>query len=209
MTPSRIRVMLADNHPVVAEGIRARLEKSLNITVVTVATSFAEALSLLRTTAIDVLVLDLGKMGGSALVTVAQVRHHHPHVAIVVFSSAVAQSPDLIQAGVLGFVIKEDSLQHLEQAIHAAMQRQPYFSPIVQQYLERNAQTRLDMLAPKEREVLELLFHSFGTREIAKHMAISLAAVHNYISTMNRKIGCTSRHQLLAWYRRIREADEG
>jgi two-component system, NarL family, nitrate/nitrite response regulator NarL len=207
MTPSRIRVMLADDHPVVTEGVSARLEKSLNISLVTVATSFAETLELLRTVPIDVLILDLGNMGGSALVTVAQVRQHHPHVGIVVFSSAVAQAPDLVLAGVLGFVIKEDSLQHLEQAILAAIRQQPYFSPIVRQYLERDSQTQISMLVPKEREVLELLDQGFGTVETARLMAISPGAVQNYITGMNRKIGCKSRHQLIAWYRRNKQID--
>ena len=99
------------------------------------ATSFAEVVDLLATVQAQVLILDLGGMAGAPLTLVTRVRREHPGVAIVVFSSSVDLAPELLQAGVYGYVVKEELSAQLMDAIHAARAGQRFLSPVVEEYV--------------------------------------------------------------------------
>lgn len=101
-----IRVIVADDHPIVRDGIQAVLASDPQMHIVGVATRFDDLLTVLATESADVLVLDLGGMGGAPLSLVTRLQRDYPHLAIVVFSSSVDLAPELLQAGVRGYVVK-------------------------------------------------------------------------------------------------------
>ncbi len=204
MTRSRIRVLIADDHPITADGLRLHLETSLMIELVGVATSFAQLRTLVETTPADVLLLDVTGMQGSAIATIHALRRDHPSIALVIFSSIVGVARDLLAAGAHGYVVKEEHARHLLHAIHAAHHGQRYLSPIVEEYLSgTNQPVALHQLAPKEQSVLELLDKELSTTEIATQLVIDARTVQNYITSMIRKVGVKSRYQLTMWYRNL------
>jgi DNA-binding NarL/FixJ family response regulator len=199
-----IRILIADDHPFVREGLERILRAEPYLEVIGTSGSFAAILQEPDLAACEVLVLDLGGMGTGPLVMTTQITHAAPHIRIVVFSSSVDMAPELIQIGVLGYVAKEDPTPHLVAAIRAAKAGQPYHSPIIQRYLERvAAQRHQNRLTPKELLAVKLLAQSFQTPKIAAEMGIDARCVQNYITSMYRKIGCDERADLVAWYRRV------
>jgi len=204
MTSQPIRVIIADDHPIVREGLQTILERAHQVELVGVATNFAEVLALLRTVPTDVLVLDVGGMGGAPLTVVTGIRREYPGVAIIVFSSSVDLAPELLQAGVCGYVVKEELLAQLLTAIVAVRAGQQFLSPIVEEYIARTTGPRRErQLAPKELTVVKLLAQGLQTNAIAEQLGIDPRSAQNYITTALRKTGCSSRTQLVDWYRRM------
>ena len=203
MTSLAIRVVIADDHPVLLDGLTALLATHPTIHVVGVSRSFNDVLALLTTTSADVLILDLGGMGGAPLTMINRIQRLYPALAIVVFSSSVDLAPELLQAGVRGYIAKEDLTDQLIAAITAVHAGQTYRSPTVQEYLQTTKLHQQQHLSPKELSVLKLLAQGFGTVAIAEQMGIDPRSVQNYITVLRRKTGCVERTQLADWYRRM------
>lgn len=203
ISSDHIRVVIADDHPAVAVGLVATLQHHPAIEVIAHARSFAEALHVLATTPVDVLILDLLGMQGSPLQMVPHLLNLYPSLAIVVYSSSAELAPELLRAGALGYVVKDELLDHLVRAIDAAAQHRSYVSPGVQAYLDRTANIQQTIhLSPKEQLTLKLLAQGLNTTEIAAHMGIGARTVLNYLTELRAKTGCTERTELADWYRR-------
>src|SRR5690349_1793828 len=112
-----IRVIIADDHPIVRAGLQTILEQDPQVVIAGVATNFSEVREVLRRGPADVVVLDLGGMGGAPLTLVSRLQREYPNVAIVAFSSSVDLAPELLQAGVCGYVVKEELVTQLLTAI--------------------------------------------------------------------------------------------
>lgn len=203
MTPSSLRVIVADDHPIVLEGIRALLAAALDITISAFAQSFGEVIEFLGIHPTDVLVLDLGGMGGAPLTAVQRLRRDWPHIEIVVFSSSVDLAPELLKLGVRGYVAKENMSGDLVAAIRAAAQQRQFLSAAAHAYVTQSQRLRQELrFAPKELSVLRFLAQGLGTAGIAAELGIDPRSAQNYITNLLRKTGTTDRVQLVQWYLR-------
>jgi DNA-binding NarL/FixJ family response regulator len=199
MPQDRIRVLIADDHPIIFNGLRAMPLEAQGLAIVGMAHSIAEVTAVLRQTAIDVLILDLSGMGGSPLALVRQLRQEQPELRIVVFSSSIDMAPELLRRGVAGYVAKEERIDELIAAM-TAITSEPYLSPIVRAYL---AQTQSRQpISPRELLALKLLVQGLTTIEIAEQMDVDPSTVQNHITALRRKTGCSQRIQLADYYRR-------
>lgn len=204
MTVQLVRVLVADDHPIVLNGISALLQKVPTIMVVGVARSFTEVTELLVEQPIDVVVLDLGGMGSSPLALIQRVHRDWPNIQIVVFSSSVDLVPELLGMGVKGYVAKEDMSEDLVEAIEAAAQKRQFLSQAAENYLYQRRALRQDLhFAPKEMVVLKLLAQGLGTAEIAEQLSIDPRSAQNYITALLQKTGQRGRTQLVQWYLRL------
>jgi DNA-binding NarL/FixJ family response regulator len=204
MPSESIRVVIADDHPIVLDGLTMILAAASAIQLVGVARSFNEMISLLDSVSTDLLVLDLGGMGGSPLIFVNRMQRVYPNIRIIVFSSSVDLAPELVQAGVRGYITKEDLSEQLVAAIQAVRSGQSYFSQVVQDYLlQATTLHKQHHISPKELSVLKLLAQGLGTIAIAEQLGIDPRSVQNHITTLRRKLGCAERTQLVDWYRRM------
>jgi DNA-binding NarL/FixJ family response regulator len=199
-----IKVLVADDHAIVREGLQSIIASNTGLELVGMVTSFEGVVQKLTTTHVDVLVLDLGGMGGAPLTFATRLQREYPHVKIVVFSSSIDLAPELLQAGIYGYVVKEELSSQLIQAIKAAAVSQQFLSPLVNDYMARSqANNQKSTLTPAELNVLKHLAHGFGTSDIAKSLEIDPRVVYNYLSNLRRKTGCTERTQLAEWYKRM------
>jgi DNA-binding NarL/FixJ family response regulator len=204
MIEQPIRVIIADDHPVVLDGLATLLNATAGLAVVGLAQSFPLLLDLLDRVTTDILILDLSGMGSSPLTVVNRIEREHPTVKIIVFSSSVDLAPELVQAGVVGYLSKEAFTNQLVTAIHAVWAGQTYLSPPVADYLAQTTQMhKQHRLAPKELTVLKLLTLGLSTADIAVQLQIDPRSVQNYITVLRRKTGCQERTQLVDWYRRV------
>jgi DNA-binding NarL/FixJ family response regulator len=209
MAEPKIRLLIADDHPVVHRGLDGLLFADPRIEVVATVTRFAGLLDQLTVLPVDVVLLDLSGMGVSPLMMVRELRARFPQTGVLIFSSSLALAPELLGAGALGYVVKEEVLDHLPAAIVAVATGQTYHSPLVQEALDRAAAMHRELpMAPQERVVMKLVANAWTTTQIAAELEIDPRSAQNYITTLLRKTGCESRQQLAAWYRRHYEGHD-
>jgi DNA-binding NarL/FixJ family response regulator len=199
MAPERTRIVIADDHPIVLAGLSTMLAQVAQLEVVAIARSFDQVLASAQEHVVDVVILDLGGMDGSPIAVIQQLTRDYPRLKVIVFSSTIDLAPELLEAGAMGYVAKEELPSVLVEAITAAMASQQFFSPLVREYLEQSTRTTL---TPKELVSLKLLAQGLTTPEIAAQLQIDPRTVQNYITSMRRKTGCLQRTQLVDWYRR-------
>jgi DNA-binding NarL/FixJ family response regulator len=209
MSLSMLRVVIADDHPMIIQGIRAGFLYHSHIQVVGSTKTFLELFEFLAATVVDVVILDLVGMKSSPLITVERLRRLYPQLGIVVFSSTFELAPELLEHGVHGYISKEDRTDQLPLAIEAASRGERILSPEVRTYLQQilALQSR-ERLANKELSVLKLLAQGMSTVEIADEMGIDPRSVQNYVTALRRKTGCSTRNALAEWYRRNISAQE-
>jgi DNA-binding NarL/FixJ family response regulator len=199
-----INVIIADDHPITVEGLAKVIDESPICRLAGIARSFQDVLDLLETTPADVVVLDLGGMGGAPLALVRQVRYQYPRVEIVAFSSSMDLAPELLGEGVRGYVVKEDLVGEIVVAIQAAHAQQTFLSPAVADYVaQARFGRRVATLTTQQLHVIKLLSLSNSTTEIAELLDIDPRTVQNYITRARRETGCSERIQLVDWYRRM------
>jgi DNA-binding NarL/FixJ family response regulator len=209
MAVQPVRVVIADDHPIVRTGLQTTLSASPLVEIVGVATSFTDLLTRLQEVAADVVVLDLGGMGTAPLTMIVRLQREYPQLRCVIFSSVVDLAPEMLGLGVYGYVVKEELEEHLVAAICAAQARSRYLSPIVQEYVSHSQNVQLrHRLAPQEVNVLKLLASGLGTVAIAEALNIDARTVQNYITAIRRKTGCHERTQLVSWYHRTYSQSE-
>jgi DNA-binding NarL/FixJ family response regulator len=202
MDASTIQVVIADDHPVIHHGIEGILFAERRIAVMGIAKTFADLLNQLATKPAHVVILDLNHMGAGPLSMVRTLRERFPQTQLLVFSSSIALSPELLAAGARGYVVKEELLTHLPPAILAVAAGQVYLSPLVQEHQERASYVQGQIaLLPQELRVLKLVAEGMTTRAMAHNLNIDSRTTQNYITSLYQKTGCETRAQLAIWYR--------
>ena len=203
-----MRVLLADDHAVVRQGLRALLEEQAGVTVVGEAGDGREAVRLAETLRPDVVVMDIGMSGLNGLEATEQIRTRVPGVSVVILSmhSDPALVRRALQIGASGYVLKESVYDELRLAIEASQQGRIYLSPtvteaVVEGYLEgtkpSEAHRALEQLTPREREVLQLLAEGHSRQEMAAILNISPKTVSRHRENLLDKLGLRSDAELV------------
>ncbi len=199
-----VRVVVADDHPLLRKGVRAALDPESTVEVVGEAKSFRDLMSLLETVTADVVLLDLGNMGTPSVTAVTSLARTYPQIAIIILSSTLSGARELLKQGASGYVAKEDVEDEVITAIHVVMRGRQFLSPAVVDYLDRSGGGRkLSSLTPREWDVFRLNAKGCSTEEMADQLKISYHAVGNLISNLYSKTGCTTRTQLAECHRRM------
>ncbi|WP_313455132.1 response regulator [Stenotrophomonas sp.] len=171
-SPPLLRIIIADDHPVVRIGASSVIEKNGVGIVVAEASSASELMDMLKAHPCDVLVTDYSMPGGDqadGFAMISMIRRHYPDLPVVLLSVAnnLAILRMVVSTGVQGLVDKASSMEELPQAILAVHRKQAYLSRT---------------LSPKEVEVLRLLGAGQTVKEIALHL-------HKSVSTISRQKG--------------------
>jgi DNA-binding NarL/FixJ family response regulator len=154
----------------------------------------------------DVLVLDLNMPGPPATATLAFVQAHCPHVRVVVLTAyddeAVVQ--ELIEAGVGGYVLKDEAPDSLVQAVRSVVRGGTWFSqPVVTKYVR--ASTRAAAAGPsfteRESQILGMLARGWDNARIAEELHLGEQTVRNYVSRLYGKLGVQTRAEAIVWAR--------
>ncbi len=195
-----IRVVLADDHPLVRAGIRATLTAEPDLILMGEATDGYEAQRLCRELKPDVLLLDLNMPGPLSTETIACVRDYCPDTFVVVLTAHDddAYVRGLLAAGVSGYVLKDEASEAVVRAIRSVMQGNNWFSRAV---VEKLVKERIGGLAPakpltlseRELEVLRLVVSGKTNQEIAVALGISVKTVEKHIGELFVKLGVASR----------------
>jgi two-component system response regulator NreC len=195
---ARLSVVIADDHAVVREGLRLMLEAEDDLTVVGEASSMQETRAMLSDLVPEVLVLDLHMGRQLSLGVMSDLRSASPSTAIVILT--MDDDPAFAQqawsAGAAGYVLKEASRTELVRAIRTVGAGGRYLDPAVGGWaLEGGAAA----LTERELEVLRLVALGHTNSEIAKLMFISPRTVETHRANLQRKIGASSRPELVRY----------
>jgi DNA-binding NarL/FixJ family response regulator len=191
-----IRVLLADDHMVVREGLRLLLDAQPDITVLGEAADGRAAVRAAMESCPDVIVMDIAMSGLNGIDATRQARAACPGIQVIVLSmhSNEEYVVRAFQAGALGYVVKEAAAADLVQAVRAAYNGQRYLSPKIAKFDQRADQkagqpSPLGLLSAREREVLQLLVEGKSSVQIAGVMGLSPKTVETYRSRLMHKLG--------------------
>jgi DNA-binding NarL/FixJ family response regulator len=200
MMKRQIRILLADDHPLIREGIDVILRDEEALTLVGVATDGYETRRLAVKLQPDVLLLDLKMPGPSPLETVAAVSQNCPDTRLLVLSAHenVVPARTLLREGISGYVLKDEANETLVHAIQAVARGGTWFSQAVARQLARRAQTEPDF-TDRERDVLRLLARGWRNKRIAGELDITERTVRFHLNNIYRKIGVESRGEAIVW----------
>lgn len=207
----RIRVVLADDHAIVREGIRLCLEAMGDIEVAGEAADGHEAIQLVRQLAPDVAVLDVTMPRLNGIEALRHIRREHPATATVMLSmhDNEAYVTQALRAGAAGYVLKRTAATELGRAIRAARAGDLYLDPgiarrVIADYVQRLDQTEpeagpLDRLTPREREVLQLAAEGRTVRQIAETLVVSAKTAEHHRTSAMAKLGLRNQTDLVKY----------
>jgi DNA-binding NarL/FixJ family response regulator len=188
-----LRIIVADDHAVVRQGLRALLERE-GFDVVGEAPNGPEAVRLAAALKPDVVVLDLSMplMNGLDAGREIQQAHKNTRVVLLTMHTEEHQISAALRAGIRAYVLKSQASEDLVQAIRAVSKQQIYLSPGVSQlvldaYLS-GQQAPADPLAPRERQVLQLVAEGKTSKEIAVLLGLSTKTAESYRSRIMEKL---------------------
>jgi DNA-binding NarL/FixJ family response regulator len=204
-----LRLMLADDHQIVRQGLRAILQAVPDFELVGEAADGLEAVRLVERLRPDVLVLDLMMPKLSGLEVARQVTRRAPRPRVVILSmhSNEAYVQEALSAGALGYVVKDAGAEELVQAIRAVSMGRRYFSrPLTEEAVEAYARKAggsppdpYHQLTAREREVLHLTAEGHSGADIAERLFISPRTVETHRANLMRKLGVRNQKELVRY----------
>jgi DNA-binding NarL/FixJ family response regulator len=205
------RVVLVDDHGLFRAGVRSEFGKTVEI--VGEAGTVLEAVPLIRELEPDVVLLDVHLPDGGGQAVIAQIAPERPAVRFLALSVSDAAEDviGVIRAGARGYVTKTISGEELTEAIHRTADGDAVFSPRLAGFVldafkggGLDADPELDLLTPREREVLQLIARGYRYKEIAARLHLSVKTIETHVSAVLRKLQLSNRHELTTWAARRR-----
>ncbi len=200
-----IRILIADDHPVVRQGLAAIIERELDMTIVGQAGNGHEAIEVYRSCQPDIVLMDLRmpQLSGVAAIKAICTEFQNPNIIILTTYDDEEDIHSGIEAGARGCLLKESEPYELLKAIHTVACGQKYITPAVFAKLEMRV-NNLE-LSDRQLEVLRLITNGKSNREISATLFITEGTVKYHVNIILCKLGVNDRTQaaVLALQRRI------
>lgn len=208
-----IKVAIVDDHPVVSAGMRMVLESADDITVVAEGSSGCEALQLVEQYAPDVLILDINLPDKNGIEVACQLRAQNSQTVILILTAYDDSQMvfELLENGAAGYVLKDEALETLANAVRAVARGENWFSPAVTGHVVRRAMNQQQSRSPSELEkaesvltsrefqILQLLAEGLDNSAIAEQLTLAKRTVQNHVSNIYSKLGVTSRIEAMLY----------
>lgn len=197
-TQPRIHILLVDDHPLVRDGLRARLESIPHFEVIAEAGSADEAQEHAASKRIDLVLMDINLAGTNGIELTRRLHALYPDLAILMLSmhdkaEYVMQS---IQAGARGYVLKDAPALDIIAAIETVMSGGIYYSAGLARQLARPVPPAM-LLTAREREVLRCIATGKSNKHIAREMSLSVRTVETHRLNIKRKLGIEGQADLI------------
>jgi DNA-binding NarL/FixJ family response regulator len=205
-----IRILLADDHSILREGLRMLLERQTEFAVVGDASNGREAVEMAEACDPDVVIMDLAMPGLNGIEATRRITARSPRTAVVILSMHADESYILrsLKAGARAYLLKDSLKTDLMDAVRAAVRGKSFFSPKVSQVLKedyvneleaKGAEDTWDLLTDREREVLQLVAEGKTNKEIAIVLNISIYTIDTHRSHILQKLNLHSAPELILY----------
>ena len=196
---NKLRIVLADDHTILREGLRALLSADPNFDIVGEAEDGREAVRCVEKLEPNLLLMDLSMPRMSGMDAISEIKRRYSETKIIALTVHKTEEYLLttLQAGVDGYVLKDATHDELVLAIHNVMAGKRYLSPgisgkVIEGYLEgkedSQAVSSWQKLSQREREVLKLIAEGYKNKEIAEDLCISLKTVEKHRANLMKKL---------------------
>jgi DNA-binding NarL/FixJ family response regulator len=203
-----IRILIADDHTLMRQGLRHILEGHEDFEIVAEASSGIEAVEAAREFKPDVAVVDVAMKELNGIEATAQMLKHSPHTAVLILSMYSDERYVLraVKAGARGYLLKNSAGDELIQAILAVQKGTAFFSPAVAQIFQngfarlkdaRDMQDRFELLTDRERQIYQLLAEGNSNKDIANRLSLSLHTVETHRWRLMEKLDLHSTADLV------------
>jgi len=205
-----IRILLADDHTVMRNGLRLLLERQPNLAVVGEASNGRETVHLAETLNPDVVVMDIAMPNLNGIEASRQIVNAKPETAIVILSMHSDESYVIraLKAGARAYLLKDSAEGDLIAAIHAITDGKSFFSPaisriLVEDYMrqleQRNVEDTYELLTAREREILQLLAEGKTNKEVAALLNLSVYTVETHRTHILQKLNLHNVPELILY----------
>ena len=209
MTDTRLRILLADDHVTVRQGLKMLIDSQDDMTVVSEASDGTAAVEQARTLRPDVVVMDISMPGMNGLVATRTLKQMQPDSVVVILTrhGDDAYLQELLRAGADGYVLKQSAASELLQAIRATAVRGQYLDSALTARVTagflaksgRKAQVTGVSLSERESEVLRLIAAGYSNKEIAAQLELSVKTVEVHKANAARKLGLKGRIDIVKY----------
>ena len=207
---AKIKVLLADDHAIVREGVKMILAREPDFEVVGEAQDGRQALELVERMKPNVVVMDISMPGMGGIEATQQVKEGHPGVNVIALTMHEDESYvfKLLRAGASGYVLKRAAAHDLVQAVRAAAKGEAFLYPsvarkVVEDYLKRveagEERERYDGLTEREKEILTHIAEGLSNQQIAQKLYISIKTVQTHRAHILEKLGLHDRTELVRY----------
>jgi len=195
-----IRVLLVDDHPLVREGLVARMEGLADIEVVGQAGDAAQALERVAECRPNVVLMDIGMPGTSGIELTSMLLARQPDLIVLMLSmyDSAEYAQRAMAAGARGYVLKDSPSAEILAAIRNVFAGGTYLSPALAQRLFRTPATRV-ALSAREQQILGLLGQGRSSKQIARTLAIGVRTVETHRQNIRRKLELAGQAELIKY----------
>ena len=206
-----LKILIADDHELIRDGLRARLEKHEGWKVCGAAVNGRQAVELARTLKPDVAVLDISMPELNGIEATRQIRKACPKTEVLILTMQESEGlvRDVLAAGARGFVLKTDTARLLVSAVEALAQRKPFFTGKVSELVlggfldpdraARDTGGEASRLSPREREIAQLLAEARTNKEVAVKLGVSVKTIDAHRANIMRKLNLHSVAELVRY----------
>jgi DNA-binding NarL/FixJ family response regulator len=202
----RIRILIVDDHPLVREGLTARISAQADLEVCGEAEDVEGALTEFQTRDPDLVLVDISLKNGHGLELIKQIKAHSPDARMLVISAYEESfyAERALRAGALGYISKQECRENIIIAIRTVLDGRRYLSPRMTDHLLRLAVggrepasiSQVDKLSDRELEVYQLIGHAQTTSSIAKQLQLSPHTIDSHREKIKAKLGLQNGSEL-------------
>ena len=199
----KIRLVLADDHPLIREGFRSLLSKSIKFEIVGEAENGRELIDVVRKYQPDVILTDVTMPFMTGLEAIEQLVKEFPFMKFIVLTMHEEREyiVNALKIGASGYLLKNIEWHDLERAINSVYEGEKFFSPIVTNILAesviRPETTEPAEITPREKEVLDLVALGNSTKQVADRLGISIRTVESHRINMLKKMKVSNTAELI------------
>lgn len=205
-----VRILLADDHGIVRQGLRSVLSRDPKFEIVGEASNGREAVLLADSLNPNVVIIDIVMPELSGIEATAQIVKSHPTVCVIVLSMHSDETYLLraLNAGAKGYLLKDAAEVDLVRAVHSVSRGKPFFSPEITQALledyvrflqQRNLQDSYELLTDREKEVLQLLAHGKSNKEVATALDLSTNTIESHRNSLMKKLNLHNTAEIVLY----------
>jgi len=205
----KIKVLVADDHTILRQGIKALLDNQEGIEVIGEAKDGREALAIIEETLPDVILMDIAMPGLNGLEATRRIKKKFPRMKVLVLTMYTNEEYifQILNAGANGYLVKETAFQDLISAIKAVYKNEAFMSPsiskkVINSYIKKaqdDEEQTCEILTTREREILQLIAEGHSSKKIAELLFISPKTVETHRTHIMDKLNIHNRTGLIKY----------